>query len=583
MSPELKRNLWLEFTGSRVIIMTSVLGLVAIAIYLVSGRHFAPLGPIGVAGYVFITIFWGSRNAARSVIGEIRERTWDFQRLSAVTPVSMTVGKLFGATSYTWYGGLLSLLIAAPGLARMMDPAEVTATLALLVATGLLAHAVALGSALATARRRRADARLSVLPHQAAGLAAAIAPTWFIGSFGRRWFDFENIREITWFDVTYSSLEFTTVATFVFAAWAIVGCWREMRLELMQTNAPLVWPTFLGFLAIFLWGFGPNGGAGLALAYVGVHAAAMISLIVEPKNNVELRALGAAAMEGRIGRVLVGLPAYGWAFLGAAALAVALAFAAPVRTLGFETVSTTTAFAALGFLARDIGVFHFFHAKPRQMRGDFAGLVALAIAYVLGGAIASAVDSETFTAFVAPTFEAPAWTFVLPWMQAAAVWFFAVARFRGARPAGAAVPAEASSSVSPPPLGGGGRGWGSARLDRPSHDDRRRRFWRRTSRSPRPPTPAPPPQGGRGRFSAPFASTNRAVQRSAASSSTLAAARGASSPRTAVTRAPRSTSRALRRGAASSASNAASTTSPWSASARTCSTGPKRSTRRSAT
>jgi hypothetical protein len=156
MSPELKRNIWLEFTGSRVVLMTSVLGLVALAVYLIGGRHLSPLGPIGVGGFVFITIFWGTRNAARSVIGEIRERTWDFQRLSAVAPVSMTIGKLFGSTSYTWYGGVLALLIATAGLSRMMDAGEVVALLGVLVASGLLAHAVALGSALAIARRRRA-------------------------------------------------------------------------------------------------------------------------------------------------------------------------------------------------------------------------------------------------------------------------------------------------------------------------------------------------------------------------------------------------------------------------------------------
>jgi hypothetical protein len=454
MSPELKRNLWLEFTSSRVILMTSVLGLVAIAIYLISGRHFGPLGPIGVAGFVFITIFWGSRNAARSVIGEIRERTWDFQRLSAVTPVSMTFGKLMGATSYTWYGGLLSLVIATPGLVRTMDPGEVPATLALLIATGLLAHAVALGSALATARRRRADARLSVLPHQAAGLIAAVAPGWLIGSFGRsNPFDFGNLREITWYGAEHGALEFSVVATLAFALWAVVGCWREMRLELMESNAPIVWPAFLVFLAVFLAGFGDGaatsyafGGrlaAGLALAYAGVHVATMIALLVEPKNNVELRALGTAAKEGRVARVVLGLPSYGWAFLGAAILATALVLVGPDRAQRFMVASGPLAFAALGFLARDIGVFHFFHAKPRQMRGDFAGLVTLAVAYALGIAIASSIDEPAFTALVAPTFDAPAWTLVLPWLQAAAVWTLAIARFRGARPATAPAPATA--------------------------------------------------------------------------------------------------------------------------------------------
>ncbi len=444
MSPELKRNLWLEFTGSRVVLMTSVLGLVAVAVYLISGRHVSPLGPIGVGGFVFITIFWGTRNAARSVIGEIRERTWDFQRLSSVAPVSMTFGKLFGSTSYTWYGGLICLVIAAAGLLQMMDTGEVVALIGLLIASGLLAHAVALGSALAIARRRRADGRLSVLPHQAAGLIAAIAPSWCIGSFNRRGFDFETLREITWYDTTYSALEFTAVATFVFALWAIVGCWREMRLELMETNTPVVWPAFLVGLVAFLIGFGRGAGEGLALAYVGVHVATIIVLIVEPKNAVELRALGEAVRRGRIGRVVTGLPAYGWAFIAAVGLTVAVVSTAPVPTLRGEVLTGAFAVALLGFLARDIGVFHFFHAKPRQMRGDFSSLVTLGLLYIVGGGFASAADEPLITALVTPAFDVPAWAAVFPWVEAAAVWALAVARFRGARAEPAPMPASAS-------------------------------------------------------------------------------------------------------------------------------------------
>ena len=82
MSPELKRNLWLEFTGSRVVLMTSVLALVAIAVFLISGRHFAPLGPLGCAGFVFITIFWGSRNAARSASTHARSMSSGASRVS---------------------------------------------------------------------------------------------------------------------------------------------------------------------------------------------------------------------------------------------------------------------------------------------------------------------------------------------------------------------------------------------------------------------------------------------------------------------------------------------------------------------
>lgn len=433
MSPELKRNLWLEFTPSRVAIMTGVIALAAFAVFLLSGRHLAPLAPLGVGGFVIITLFWGTRNAARSVIGEIRERTWDFQRISAVRPVSMALGKLFGATSYTWYGGLLCLLIAVPGISRSPVSEMGLRGLALLVASGVLAHSVAMGSALATARRRRADARLGILPHQAAGLAAAYGPIWAIGAFGTEAFSWRRMGQVDWFGASHDITQFALFATVAFAAWAILGCWREMRLELMERNAPVFWPLFLGFLAIFLAGFGDNVGQQLAIAYGGLHAATMVSLLVEPKNAVELRAFGAALVGGRLGAVVRGMPAFAWAFAAAAAVAVALQGAAPVTTIQNHTLGASAFLALLGFLARDVGVFLFFHARPRQTRGDFAGLVALALLYVVGGALAGGIGSDVARAFVAPSPDAPAWAAILPWLEAALVGALAVSRFRGAR------------------------------------------------------------------------------------------------------------------------------------------------------
>lgn len=63
--------------------------------------------PAAVATFLYyvIVVLWGSRNAALGVVGEIRERTWDVQRLSALSAGQMTWGKLFGATIYI-YGRL---------------------------------------------------------------------------------------------------------------------------------------------------------------------------------------------------------------------------------------------------------------------------------------------------------------------------------------------------------------------------------------------------------------------------------------------------------------------------------------------
>ena len=58
---------------------------------------------------MFFVVLWGTRSAALSVVGEIRERTWDSQKLSSIGPSQMVWGKLFGATFANWFGGALCL------------------------------------------------------------------------------------------------------------------------------------------------------------------------------------------------------------------------------------------------------------------------------------------------------------------------------------------------------------------------------------------------------------------------------------------------------------------------------------------
>ncbi len=104
MNPELRRNLWLELTPRRLATMAIILALIFFAAGLSGGDDFRPAS-VAVVLYYFIVVIWGARNAALCVVGEIRERTWDLQRLSSLGAAEMTWGKLFGATAYNWYGG----------------------------------------------------------------------------------------------------------------------------------------------------------------------------------------------------------------------------------------------------------------------------------------------------------------------------------------------------------------------------------------------------------------------------------------------------------------------------------------------
>src|SRR5579862_622735 len=109
MNPEFRRNIWLELTPRRVLTMTTVLLLIFFAAAL-TGSESTPVSA-AVTLYYFIVVFWGARNASLSVVGEIRDRTWDFQRLSSLGAAQMTWGKLFGATMFNWYGGAICLAV----------------------------------------------------------------------------------------------------------------------------------------------------------------------------------------------------------------------------------------------------------------------------------------------------------------------------------------------------------------------------------------------------------------------------------------------------------------------------------------
>jgi len=111
MNPELRRNLWLELSTHRLVAMPAVLFLVFV---LFASRNVGDWAEIvfttAVGLFIVIVPLWGTYKAAESVTDEVRDRTWDWQRLSALDPWRMTWGKLAGATAFTWYGAAICMV-----------------------------------------------------------------------------------------------------------------------------------------------------------------------------------------------------------------------------------------------------------------------------------------------------------------------------------------------------------------------------------------------------------------------------------------------------------------------------------------
>jgi len=153
--------------------MAVVLALIFFAAALTQGTVSGP-GEAARWLYYLIVVVWGTRNAALSVVGEIRDRTWDGQRLSR-SRRHHDLGKLFGSTITNWFGGAICLAVIMADLFGNRGVAVALIELVYYLAIGVIAQAAALLASLIAAGRRQAHSQFEVFFYQAVGLAAAVA------------------------------------------------------------------------------------------------------------------------------------------------------------------------------------------------------------------------------------------------------------------------------------------------------------------------------------------------------------------------------------------------------------------------
>jgi hypothetical protein len=446
MNPEFQRNLWLEASPRRMawagVTLALIYGAAAVTTQDLPGATARTLGGVGAAVFVICGMLWGSRAAAGSVLGEIADRTWDFQRLSALTPWSMTWGKLFGAASLAWLcalSGLAFLLLA--GLSRGLG-GEGLAGAVFMLAAAVLLQAVSLGSALVGVRKARAEGRVARAGGVLGGLIAAVILLSAVASsegfqHGLGVNTLANVWTahgfVDWWWGAFPAAAFRAAAFAAFAAWALAGVWRLMRLELQMQNTPVVWPAFLIYLALFTAGFAVGSGGlagGFLVAALVIALSAYAAAFAEPADRIRLRQFAQAAAKGAWSRAAPRTPA---ALFPAALAALLVVFAfvfARGQALTGEGPNLWQAAALIAFMTRDLGVIALFRFGPRPQRGDFGAVVALALLYFVGAIIGRGVGGAVGASLFAPLPDAPAASLVSGAVQAAVAWWLAVRRIK---------------------------------------------------------------------------------------------------------------------------------------------------------
>ncbi|MDB5767195.1 MAG: hypothetical protein JWQ61_2009 [Collimonas fungivorans] len=403
INPEFKRNLWLQFSLHRLIAMPAILALVFFTLSLANDNWpgGVPLDSVALILFAGIVCLWGTRNASNTVIEEVRDKTWDQQRMSALDPWTMTWGKLFGATAFNWYGGILCLVVFA--IAALVREHSMTLSSGLtLVALGILMHAATIALNL---HLMRSDMRAV----QRGGIAWAVV---LIAVIFAPPFRAAPDASVLWWGQPFAYSSFLLASTVFFAAVAVFAAWRSMNSALQITTIPWAWPLACCLLAAYVAGF--SGGVGLL--WIGLLfsiAMTYVALFTEENDIALWQRVVARAKSGNWHGLFHNLPIWPTTLVLSFCLALLLQFSGGLE-LPFKLRVTA---ASLSFLAltlalmllRDCCVYLFFAFSGKNKRVGATTILYLAIINGLLPFLSKVMGLDSLAIFFMPLHIGNGW------------------------------------------------------------------------------------------------------------------------------------------------------------------------------
>ena len=380
-----------------------------------------------------LTLFWGTRLAGEAISDEVRGKTWDLQRMSAIGPWSMTWGKLLGATLFTWYGGLICLMVFLYASLSMSAPSfgGIKGVIAL-AACGVLLHAAAMAATLQAAQKgwvatNRWSTFMLVL------LLLMIGP-------GLSSFATQN-EMLSWYGIEMAHLDFITASLVAFAAWAVFGAYRAMCQELQLRTTPWAWGVFALSLTGYFAGFAlaRPSATGNTLSYACVSGLMVCSVLTyvilfsEPTGPMVLRRILLRLRVRQWRRVFEEMPCWPVTF----ALSVVFALGSMTAAGALETASEDWLHKAAAMplvfvflLARDIAILLFFSFAKQARRAEATAVLYIVLLYWLLPGIFNMMDLNVVAEIILPVLMDSAMGILVAALQAAAVIALCVARWR---------------------------------------------------------------------------------------------------------------------------------------------------------
>lgn len=396
LNPEFQRQLYLECSQARLIGVPTVLGIIFTFSYFIDGyRLGSATASASLTLFMLITLLWGARQTADSIVEEYRDKTWDTQRLSALGAWEMAWGKLFGSTIMVWYSGAICLLVyslATDNLSALPQLLFYSICAALLVQSGSL-----LLGLLAVQRGQSKSGSIFII---AVIGFLSIAP-WLTEVSSLSAYALP-LSTTVWYDTVFNSNQFHQISLLLALFWCGVGNFRLMTLELGLRTVPWVWLGFSLFLMVYLGGLIPSSSYSFSLAaFMVCSGLTYLGVVVERNDAMRIKRLITYFSQRNWRRGSEEMPIWWLTFVLTIPAAFALSFSEhPLRefSLRFHFYPV----AILLILLRDCAIYIYFCYGKNPQRAFSLTLLTGVLLYGIIPGIFNAVGQNGLAALFFP-------------------------------------------------------------------------------------------------------------------------------------------------------------------------------------
>ncbi len=242
MNPELRRQIQMQWD-----IVPMIWVSIVVMLFTAGALHYGIRLPITTALF-FMGILWGGYRSFHAVREEILQKTWDWQRLSALSAWTLTWGKLIGCNAFVWYS--FAWVVLSGCLIGEQPKA-----LGWIGFYSFFAQAISFLLGLLTVQHATKRWPTILVLFLLFGLMA----------YGKGLFSLyqaETTFTLMWYGHAYEGNTFILGGLLLYGAWIVQGCYVLMAKALQAPKTVFSWLFFTLFCVLSVLGFEQSGYVG---------------------------------------------------------------------------------------------------------------------------------------------------------------------------------------------------------------------------------------------------------------------------------------------------------------------------------